>query len=244
MNLQRFCSALLGCALASFPVLPAAAQTCPSESGPFEARTLQGQLIFHDGIRKWFELKLDQPQCGEQSLQLVRVEQAWTPLQVLRSCRVQSRGIIGLSTTGYYSLNLYQDVQAIEPIGECARQLPFPDNSNAKPDKSIRAYRVEMHVDYQPGDHPIIFRVTSAGKELRPWMAYAQYDLTGGFVLYGLCGIGFVVDQVFGPPEASPSHFDRPRAPADRAMFDPESAAVAGKKDLELGYTCVRNTTR
>jgi hypothetical protein len=97
-----------------------------------------------------------------------------------------------------------------------------------------------MHVNYAPGDHPVLFRVTSGGKELQPWRAYASYMLTGGFVLYGLCGDGFVVDKVFGTPQASPSHFTESRELGDMAMFDPESAAASGKTDLHLEYTCVR----
>jgi hypothetical protein len=64
--------------------------------------------------------------------------------------------------------------------------------------------------------------------------------LTGGFVLYGYRGKGFVVDEVFGTQEANPSHFAERGSPDDAAAFDPESAAAAGKKDLNLGYTCVR----
>lgn len=131
-------------------------------------------------------------------------------------------------------------MEAIESVGKCESQPPFPDYSKAKPDSAIRAYRVAMRLNYEPGDHPVVLRVTTAGKELRPWQAYASYQLTGGFVLYGLCGKGFVVDEVFGTPEASPSHFDEPRSSTDMAMFDPESAATAGHKDLRLGYTCVR----
>ena len=82
--------------------------------------------------------------------------------------------------------------------------------------------------------------MSSASASLRPWQAYASYLLTGGFVLYGHCGEGFVVDKVFGTPQATPSHFDEPRTSHDMAMFDPESAAASGKKDLHLGYTCVR----
>ena len=66
---------------------------------------------------------------------------------------------------------------------------------------------------------PYLFRVTSAGRELRRWQAYASYILTGGFVFYGFCGDGFMADQVFYP----------------------ESTAASGKKDLQLGYACVRN---
>ena len=97
-----------------------------------------------------------------------------------------------------------------------------------------------MHIDYEPGDHPVVLSVTSAGKELHPWQAYASYWLTGGFVLYGECAKGFVVDQVFGNPQANPSHFDDPRTAGDKAMFDPEGAAAAGQKRLDLAYTCIR----
>ncbi len=201
---------------------------------------MEGSLIFHDAIRKWFELKLDQPQCGQTSIELVRIRREWTPLEVLRGCRVRSKGTVAFSATGYYSLDLNQDVEGIEPIGACAQQLRFPDYSKAKPDKSIREYRVDMHVEYGPGDHPIIFRASSAGKDLRPWQAYASYSLTGGFVLYGHCADGFVVDKVFGTPQAKPAHFDEPRTSDDMAAFDPESAAASGTKDLHLGFTCVR----
>jgi hypothetical protein len=170
----------------------------------------------------------------------VRIAGKYTALEVLRGCHVRSTGPIGIPVTGYYSLQTYQDVKQIAPLGTCVRQPPLPDYSKAKPDKSVREYRVEMHLNYDIGDNPIIFRITSGGKELQPWQAYADYDLTGGFVLYGHCGKGFVVDKVFGTLEAHPSHFDEPRTESDMAAFDPESAAAAGKKDLHLAYTCIR----
>ncbi|MGO9094852.1 MAG: hypothetical protein ACLQGV_06470 [Bryobacteraceae bacterium] len=135
---------------------------------------------------------------------------------------------------------MFQDVQKVESVGACVQQLPFPDYSKAKPDKTIREYRVDMHVDYEAGDHPILFGVSSGGKELRPWQAYADYLLTGGFVLYGFCAKGFVVDKVFGTPQANPSHFAEPGTSSDMAAFHPERAAAAGEKDLHLGYVCVR----
>ena len=232
-------------ALITCTAISSLGQQCPQTSATGQSvesqvRKLEGQLIFHDSIRKWFELKLDQPQCGQASIELMRIDRAWTPLAVLRGCHVRSSGRIGFSPTGYYSLDTYQDVEEIEAAGNCASQLPFADYSKAKPDKAVRAYRIDMHVNYEPGDHPILFRVSSAGKELQPWQAYASYDLTGGFVLYGHCGDGFVVDKVFGTPQAMPSHFAEPRDSGDLAAFDPESAASSGKKDLHLGYTCVR----
>ena len=97
-----------------------------------------------------------------------------------------------------------------------------------------------MHVNYRPGDHPIKFHVWNASGELRPWQAYASYWLTGGSVLYGLCGKGFVVNTVSGPREAIPMHFDAPRTRMDMAEFNPDDAADSGKWDLDLGYTCIR----
>ncbi len=88
-------------------------------------------------------------------------------------------------------------------------------------------------VYYEPGDHPILFRVTNGGKQLKPWQAYASYLLTGGFVLCGNCANGFAVHKAFGTPEAKPQVIGN-------AAFDPESAAAAGKKILHLSYTCVR----
>lgn len=239
-------SCLLSFALTVAAVASLSGQACPkpSESGPSvpsELRSLEGQLVFHDDIRGWFELKMDQQQCGQSSIQLTSSVSGGKPLQVLRGCRVRSRGVIDLSPTGSYTLDMYQDVQAVEAVGTCERQLPFPDYSKAKPDKAVRSYRVEMHVDFEPGDHPVEFRVTNAGKELHPWQAYASYYLTAGFVLYGHCSDGFFVDKVFGTPEAHPGHFDEPGTSDDMAMFDTGSLGGAGKNDLHLGYTCVHN---
>jgi hypothetical protein len=239
MRTLRAC--VLALVFVNFIAVTALAQECPHTNPTgatvaSEVRTLVGRLIFHDSIRKWFELKLDQPQCGQPSIQLVRIERDWTPLEVLRGCRVQSKGALDFSPTGYYSLDTYQSVDQIEPVGACARQSPFHDYSKAKPNRSIHGYRVDMQVNYRPGDHPIIFRVSSEGRILRPWQAYASYSLTGGFVLYGHCAEGFAVDKVYGTPEATPAHFDD----EPLAAFDPENAAAAGKQDLHLGYTCVR----
>lgn len=235
---------------ASFTSLatPAYAQECPlrSSSGPStpsKAQTLEGQLLFHNDIRGWFELKLDRAVCGHDSIQLLAFKKA-QPQGIFRGCRIRSSGTVDFSPTGYYSADLFQDVEKMEPVGKCVKQQPFPDYSSAKPDERVRAFTVDMHIDYRPGDHPLEFRVQSAGRELRPWQAYASYMLTGGYVLYGYCAKGFVVDKVYGTHEARPMHFDEPRTPEDAAAFDPESAAAVGKTDLRLGYTCIRDPRR
>lgn len=224
---------------------PASAQQCPrgdSSGAQTQSRvqTLEGRLVYHDGIRQWFELQLAKPKCGQTSLQLIADDPARRELEALRGCRVRTSGALDHAPTGYYSRDMYQEVEKAQPVGPCARKPPFPDHSAAAPDPHVRSYTVAMDVDYGPGDHPIVFHARSRGKELRPWQAYAGYMLTGGFVLYGSCGTGFVVDRVYGTPEAGPSHFDIPRTPLDSATFDPERAAQAGKLRLHLGYSCVR----
>lgn len=227
-------------------------QQCPGEntSDPGqtqEAITLEGKLIYHDGLRKWFELKLDRPVCGQPSIELFPARSVFyssgpAALETFRGCRVRTEGSLGGPASGYYTLDVNQWVGEIEPIGKCTRQPPLPDYSKAKPDKSVRRFRVEMTIDYKLVDRPIFFRVTSEGKELRPWQAYARYWLTGGYVLYGYCAKGFIVDEVFGDPEASPDHFEAKGSPNDSAIFGPpEGPAGEGyKKMLHLGYTCTR----
>jgi hypothetical protein len=230
--------------------LPVCGQQCPKNNpdGPgqaSESRTLEGKLIFHDGMRKWFELKLDRPECGQESIELFPGRSAFSPgnssgLETFRGCRVRTEGSLAGPASGYYTLDVNQSVGEIEPVGICNRQPPIPDFSKAKPDQSIRSYRVEMTIDYTQADRPIFFSVTSRGKELQPWQAYATYELTGGYVLYCKCAKGFMVERVYGDSEATPQHFNGRGDPDDSAMFDPYDRDGVINKKLHLGYTCVR----
>ena len=112
---------------------------CPSESvrNETEIRTLKGSLVFHDGIEEWFELRLDQPQCGEASIELF--EQGSNSLATLRGCRIKSQGALIISARG----NIRQIVKEIEAVGPCVHKAPFPDFSSVKPDTAIHGYRVE-----------------------------------------------------------------------------------------------------
>ncbi len=212
-----------------------------------ESATLEGQLIYHDGMRKWFELKLDKPLCGQPSVELFPGRSLFysgrpSALETFRGCRIRTDGSLGGAASGYYTLDVNQMVGEIESTGKCTRQPPLPDYSKVKPDKSVRKFRVEMTVDYEQEDRPIYFRVTSEGKELHPWQAYASYFLTGGYVLYCQCAKGFMVDQVFGDPVAGPQHLEARGDPFDPAMFGPPEgpAGESYKKKLHLGYTCMR----
>ncbi len=146
-------------------VTPRMFAQCPSMGTETEVRALKGRLIFHDGIQAWFELKLDQPQCGEASIELF--DQDSNSLAVLRGCRVQSHGALIFSARG----NIRQIVERIESVGKCVRRAPFPDFSGVKPDNSVHEYLVEMHVN---GRRPIVFTVSEAGHSLGPWQVYAS----------------------------------------------------------------------
>jgi len=121
---------------------------CPSSDpahSESKARTLEGRLVFHDGIRSWFELKLDQPECGEASIQLLQEVRHSKSLEILRGCRIKSHGALDFSPTGYYSLGVYQSVQQVEPLGACVHKSPLPDPPSAKPDKAIPEGRFSIN---------------------------------------------------------------------------------------------------
>ncbi|WMW80738.1 hypothetical protein RF679_00320 [Undibacterium cyanobacteriorum] len=205
-------------------------------------QTLTGRLVFRQGLRSWFELKLDRPYCGQASLQLIADDQSKIALERFRDCRVETRGVIDTPDTGYYSAAYFQSVTIMKGIDGCELSARFPDYSKYKPTPGIRYYRVDFFFRYGDGerDTPINVTVTHKGRKLRPWQAYASYYLTGGFALYGSCAESYVLGRVSGTVEGHPGHFDELGSAVDKAAYDPESAAAAGVHQQRLTYTCVR----
>ena len=248
--MSRFCKMGWAGALVLAWAAVAGAQQCPYQDAsgfhPSVVRSLEGRIAYHDGLRKWFELKLDTPECGVRSIQLTRIEGGWAELAGLRGCRVRAEGQLEGASTGYYSLDVFEEVKKLEPLKGCVRQPALPDYSlsadqrRAKPDAALDVYTVEMQVHYAKPDQPIDFLVTHGGQPLSPWPVYANYWLTGGGVLYGQCAEGFYVDLVYGTTEAHPTHSIERMADGDVASFEPETAAATGKKELTLGFTCKR----
>ncbi len=151
---------------------------------------LEGRLIFHDGIRQWFELKLDQPQCGRASIQLVRGNLDPKPLEVLRGCRIKSQGVLRFRATGYILLDVFQNVEQIESVGKCVRHAPFPDFSSwrIKPDKLLAVRdisgskcSINSASPWRSSDR--LYRL-GGGPFSRAMASYASYFLTGGFILW------------------------------------------------------------
>ncbi|MES2391667.1 MAG: hypothetical protein V4555_08505 [Acidobacteriota bacterium] len=224
------------------------AQDCPraDPAGPLidsAPQTLQGTLRYHDDLRQWFALEVARPICGKKIIELVDTDGAFAPTHakgfaIARGCAVTVRGPLGIPGTGYYSAELYMDVKSLKLDNDCQPKPPFPDYSQERIDPQLRLYRVIMHTDYRPGDHPLTAEIRTGQRRLTPWQAYASYYFTGGFVLYGYCHDGFDMSHIAGTRAGKPWLVD------NYVAFDPESAAVAGVHQLTLEYTCRRSRGR
>jgi hypothetical protein len=117
-NIGVFVGALLAILVLACLPAQASAQQCPrlNPAGPdvpSQVQSLTGKLIYHDGIRQWFELKLDKPKCGERSIQLVTLDDRTNALDTLRGCSVKTTGNLGIAGTGYYFPR---------PLSECQKR--------------------------------------------------------------------------------------------------------------------------
>jgi hypothetical protein len=222
---------------------PANAQSCPegNPNGPnidSASQILSGKIIFHNDLRQWFELRLDAPVCGETTVQLLpdqEHESLGRTIQTLRGCRASVHGALGLPETGYYSAEIYQKVDEIEPAHDCKKQPPFPDYSKLKPSRSLRVYRVSMWFDYGTPDSPLHVTISDGIHTLQPWQPYASYWLTGGFGLYVYCADEFAVSNFNATPEANPWLID------NQIALDPETAAEKRVHRIEINFTCRRD---
>jgi hypothetical protein len=240
-------TSLLVVAVCLIAIRQATAQACPSENpnGPSKesaSRTLSGKVIYHDEIRQWFGLQLDAPVCGEdKEIQLLQGGGAFEVdegnahgIEVFRGCRVTVHGPLGIPGTGYYSAELYQDADKIEPAEDCVLKPHLTDYSKAKPPPSVRSYRVSMRIHYQARGGHIVVTAQSGGRTLAPWQAYARYELTGSYTFYAYCADGFDLPHFKGTPEMKPWLVD------NYIATDPETAAVRHVTRLHLDYTCRR----
>jgi len=222
------------------------AQECPPENseGPLlesGLRAIKGEVIFHNGIRRWVELKPSSKVCGTQSIQLFTGGGGAfavgggnsLDLERYRGCRVEVQGRLGTAGTGYYSAPIYMNVEKKKVVGSCSLKPQIPTYWNAKPQRGIRRYRVAMSI--RPGgDGAVIARVTAMGRELRPWQAYARYMLNGDLVFSGSCADGYAMTHMRATPVASLGQMD------DSAALDFERAAEHNVWNLYLDFTCSR----
>ena len=223
----------------------AGAQACPRESttGPSvdsAVMSLRGLVVYHDDLRQWFELRVNNAVCGTRTIQLVEGEAGPKgQLEQLRGCQVEAKGRLSIPATGYYSAELYLSPESLAGLEGCRKKALLPDYSKLHPAPDLRAYRVTMRVHYGYSGPPMVAVVT-AGRRMTPWQEYASYTLTGGFVFYGMCAAGFEVWNGHGTRAANAGQLEPPGEPADFAMMDPETAAERGVRWLTLRYDCGR----
>jgi hypothetical protein len=218
------------------------AQDCPRDvangpSLPSASRELHGRVVFHDDLRQWLSLELAKPVCGETTIQIFLIDakgELTGHPETFRGCDVTTAGPLAIPTTGYYSAALYQDVEAIQPSPGCIEQRPFPDYSKARPLRGVRRYQVRMWFDYTAPQGPAHATIRSSDGLLRPWQAYANYSLTGGFVFYASCAERFSLHHLTATPEANPSVTD------NVAALDPETAAEKHIRRIQISYACRR----
>ena len=223
-------------------------QECPAENpkGPSvdsAVRVVKGVAVFHNGLRRWMELRTDRKVCGTRSVQLFaganggggfEVDEGNSlELERLRGCRLELAGRLGLPGTGYYSAPVYMNVERKKLGAGCLLKSKVPVYWNAKPKRGVKRYRVEMRIRYS-GEGNVTARVTSGDLELKPWQAYANYWLTGNFAFYGNCAKGYGMTHMRGTRAAHPDQID------EQAALDPESAAQRGVWNLYLNFTCTR----
>ncbi len=193
---------------------------------------LHGKLVHHDELRQWLGLKMDNPACGENEVQLVFSDpKAWRRADSLRECRITVNGKLYYSPTSYYSTNMAISDGTVKPDTSC-RPLPIePDLSAADIAPAPHAYNVSITVDYR-GKGRVEVKVWKGENPrslLEPWQAYTHYFLNGSadYITFG-CREGFRLKDITQTPKSS----------SGIILDDPNSAST-GFQDLEAANTII-----
>ncbi len=112
----------------------------------------------------------------------------------LDGCVVSVTGSIGLSSTGYYSRDMYIDDARIQPDPSCRRVAVPPDPAKARIAPGVRSYNATVKIDLSKMTKPMegkAWRTDGSTATLNPWQAYVDPQLTGGYVLWVSCREGF-----------------------------------------------------
>jgi hypothetical protein len=177
--------ALLGAATA------ARAQSCPKDNPSSvdiapEASTLHGTVVYHDELREWLGLRLDQSACGEDEIQLEFTDKSGNGFRravALRNCGVTAKGKLYNSPSGYYSTGVAMNDPPLVPDASCQ---PFPvkrDPATFYVPDELKLVHATITVDYRNRGHVDVKTWYEAKKEqiqLKPWQTYINYFLTGG----------------------------------------------------------------
>jgi len=192
----------------------ASGQNCPltQERGPGEASapsTLRGTLVFHDELRQWLGLQLEQQACGEADVQLIFSDaKAWRIAESFRGCAISATAKLFDSPTGYYSAQIAMADPELKPDPSCHPFPIRPDPTSAPIPKDVKSFRASITVDYRGKGHVAVQVWDAASKQpLEPWQAFVHYHLTGGTdVMWFGCHADFKIGDMTQAPK-SPSGF-------------------------------------
>lgn len=184
----------------------AAGQSCPAENGPNagdapEPSTLHGKLVFHNDLRGWLGLKLDNPACGDSEIQLAFNEANERRAMSLRGCKVTAAGKIFETATGYWSARLAITDAHLLADQSCKPHPLLPDYSKATP-RELKSYYAEITVDYKHQPVQVaVWADRTKQKKVAPSHAYIHASFSGApDVLWIRCAEGFVASSATQNP--------------------------------------------
>jgi hypothetical protein len=189
-------------------------QSCPQgDAGEaVQPSTLRGTIAYHNDLRGWIGLKLQEPACGQHELQLVFFDgDQFRLVKALSGCKVTATGKIYEGLTGYYSAHFAIQNPEIKPDSLCRSSAVEPDLYAQPIAPGVNAWRATITVDYR-GKGQINVNVQTLDKSprtLTPWQPYVHYMLTGGAdVIWFSCRAGFRMSDIVVSPASEISSLD------------------------------------
>lgn len=161
------------------------AQNCPPDD--MGTSTLTSVIRYHSELRQWIGLEVNPPACGQKEIQLTFYKGDPRKVMALDGCIASITGGIGISSTGYYSRDMYIDDPRIQPDSSCSRVPVPPDLSRARIVPGVRSYKATVTLDLSKMTKPMegsAWRTDGSTAKLSPWQAYLDPELTGGYVLW------------------------------------------------------------
>ena len=163
-------------------------------------------MRYHDDLRKWLSLDLEQSACGVKQIQLVFSNHELAKrAKSLDGCKATAAGTLYLGETGYYSSTLAISAKSLEADKSCQPSPMEPDPALTPIPLELRGYYASITVDYRGNGHLTVdvWKDATSVVRLKPWQAYVSYSLNGGAdVLYFGCREGFLWRNVAQIPKS------------------------------------------
>jgi hypothetical protein len=200
-------------ATALLAVAAAAGQSCPKDKGSgkaeaLRASSLHGRLVFHDELRRWLGIKLEQPVCGQAEIELVfSTTDLWRKAKALNGCTITATGKLYYGLTGYYSTEMAIMDPTLRPDPSCKPHAVETDPATVKVPASIKAFHASVTVDYRGKGHVHVEAWEGDDRRkalLEPSQAYVSYSLAGATdAIRFSCRDGFGIKDFTQKPKST-----------------------------------------